>query len=214
MGKGIFNIDEKKNKDKRKEIILKILKIVFIIATLPVYLFFKIIFSKKLSRNSKAWLGPIVGFLAFMYTLSIYFGIKYPDDKSPDRSVPEEPVSVSTTIATTVSTTSTTKSTTTRLTTTAATTTPTTTELTTTAPETEIITESETIPETVPETPAPVVPRETEPKTYWLNTDSGKYHYASCRTIKDGTTESYWQSTTDIEWLRNNYDACKVCHPR
>lgn len=205
MGKGIFNIDEKKNKDKRKEIILKILKIVFIIATLPVYLFFKIIFSKKLSRNSKAWLGPIVGFLAFMYTLSIYFGIKYPDDKSPDRSAPEEPVSVSTTIETTVSTTTTTKATTTRSTTTAATTTV---ELTTTAPETEII------PETVPETPSPVLPRETETRVYWLNTDSGKYHYASCRTIKDGTTESYWQSTTDIEWLRNNYDACKVCHPR
>lgn len=53
----------------------------------------------------------------------------------------------------------------------------------------------------------------TEPKTYWLNTESGKYHKAGCRTIKDGTTESYWQSTTDIDWLRENYESCGVCKP-
>jgi len=74
----------------------------------------------------------------------------------------------------------------------------------TTEPETEPVTEKE--PEPVP---APV----KRERVYWLNTDSGKYHYESCRTIKDGTTESYWQSTTDIDWLKSNYSSCGVCKP-
>lgn len=77
----------------------------------------------------------------------------------------------------------------------------------------KIVTQSTTKATTEKPQTEPPAPKETEAKTYWLNTESGKYHKQSCRTIKDGTTESYWQSTTDIDWLKANFDACGVCHP-
>lgn len=75
---------------------------------------------------------------------------------------------------------------------------------------TTVTTVAETTAEKLTEAPET---KATEPKTYWLNTESGKYHKAGCRTIKDGTTESYWESSTDIDYLKANYEACGVCKP-
>lgn len=70
-----------------------------------------------------------------------------------------------------------------------------------------------------PETDAPEVVETEVPKetvefklTYWLNTDTGKYHYSDCSTIKD-KTESHWQTTEDIDWLKANYSKCGHCKP-
>lgn len=133
-------------------------------------------------------------------------------------------------ITTSTETTSTVLITTTSATTatTTVTTTVTTTTETTTIPETtttEFPTEPPTLPPTEPPTPAPTDPPAPvieEPQVieqnnefeYWVNTDSGKFHYSDCRTIKnegDPHWERYYCDRQQL--LDEGYSPCGVCNP-
>ncbi|MBE6826357.1 MAG: DUF4236 domain-containing protein [Ruminococcus sp.] len=50
--------------------------------------------------------------------------------------------------------------------------------------------------------------------TYWINTDSGKFHHSRCRTIKN-KNESYWTTRTceRKELINQGYSPCGVCDP-
>ena len=105
-----------------------------------------------------------------------------------------------------------------------------------TPPSTEPPTEAPTNPPTPPPTEPPTEPpatRPTPPPTeppvtrqplteapdapawgYWVNTDSGKFHYSECRTIKDRNQEHWVVSNESREDLINQgYSPCGVCEP-
>lgn len=209
-----MDIDDKKQGNQKIKTALKILKY---IAT---FLLWPSILIRRCICQRDGCLVSVVLFsiqLTWLYFITIPFRLITYDDTIRNIPAPaSEMVSAVTTVKTTESTTITkaitTKSTTQKITT----------------PETEPASEPATEPATEPQTepatepatePEPEPELKSEPerikpqRVYWLNTESGKYHFESCRTIKDGTNESYWMSTTDIDWLKSNYTACKVCHP-
>lgn len=129
-------------------------------------------------------------------------------------------------ITTSTETTSTVLITTTSATTatTTVTTTVTTTTETTTIPETTTVTEPPTEPPTpaptepptpVPtEPPAPVAAEQNNLVEYWINTDSGKFHYSNCRTIKnedDPHWERRWCDRQEL--IAEGYSPCGICEP-
>ena len=85
-----------------------------------------------------------------------------------------------------------------------------------TEPETEAPTE----PPTLPPTEAPTVPVTQPPvpvvvsHEYWINTDSGKFHLATCHTIKN-REEPHWQIYTGNrnDLISQGYEPCGVCEP-
>ncbi|MDE5755072.1 MAG: VanZ family protein [Oscillospiraceae bacterium] len=99
---------------------------------------------------------------------------------------------------------------------------PTTEEPTTEEIVTEPATEAPTQPPTVPPTEAATNPPPvTEPYVppvvsheYWINTDSGKFHSASCHTIKN-QEDPHWQvySGNREDLISLGYDPCGVCEP-
>lgn len=125
-------------------------------------------------------------------------------------------------ITTTSATTATTTVTTTVTTTTETTTIP---ETTTTEPPTEPPTLPPTEPPTEPPTPAPTEPpapviEEPQPveqnndTTYLVNTDSNKFHYPSCRTIKNYDDPHWEERSCDRQQLLDEgYSPCGVCNP-
>ena len=132
-------------------------------------------------------------------------------------------VLITTTITTTTSTTTETTTSTT-VTTTVTTTTETTTipeTTTTTEPPTEPPTLPPTEPPTEPPTPAPTEPpapvvEEPQPVSfeYWVNTDSGKFHYSNCRTIKNEDDPHWDKRWCDRqELIAEGYSPCGVCEP-
>ena len=135
-------------------------------------------------------------------------------------------VLITTTITTTTSTTTETTTSTT-VTTTVTTTTETTTipETTTTESPTEPPTLPPTEPPTEPPTPAPTEPpapviEEPQPveqnndTTYLVNTDSNKFHYPSCRTIKNYDDPHWEERSCDRQQLLDEgYSPCGVCNP-
>lgn len=103
----------------------------------------------------------------------------------------------------------------------------TTTEITT-VPETTTTTEPPTEPPTLPPTepptepptpaptepPAPVAAEQNNLVEYWINTDSGKFHYSNCRTIKnedDPHWERRWCDRQEL--IAEGYSPCGVCEP-
>ena len=129
-------------------------------------------------------------------------------------------------ITTSTETTSTVLITTTSATTatTTVTTTVTTTTETTTIPETTTVTEPPTEPPTpaptepptpVPtEPPAPVAAEQNNLVEYWINTDSGKFHYSNCRTIKNEDDPHWDKRWCDRqELIAEGYSPCGVCEP-
>lgn len=129
-------------------------------------------------------------------------------------------------ITTSTETTSTVLITTTSATTatTTVTTTVTTTTETTTIPETTTVTEPPTEPPTptptepptpVPtEPPAPVAAEQNNLVEYWINTDSGKFHYPNCRTIKNEDDPHWDKRWCDRqELIAEGYSPCGICEP-
>lgn len=87
---------------------------------------------------------------------------------------------------------------------------------TTTAKITTTVTVTETVAVTLPPTqpvtqpPAPVqITHE-----FWINTDSSKFHYPDCRTIKD-RSEPHWAvvNADRSELIAQGYSPCGVCDP-
>jgi len=89
----------------------------------------------------------------------------------------------------------------------------------------EIITEPVTEPPTEPPTEAPTVPVTQPPTTkppapvvvsheYWINTESGKFHFPTCHTIKN-PEDAHWQvySGNRNDLISQGYDHCGVCDP-
>jgi len=75
-------------------------------------------------------------------------------------------------------------------------------------------------PAPIPQTEAPAVQVEqpaipnVSSHEYWINTDSGKFHYSDCRTIKnreDPHWETYHGDRADL--ISQGYDPCGVCDP-
>lgn len=88
-----------------------------------------------------------------------------------------------------------------------------------TEPSTQPPTEPPTVPptEVATEPPPPVTEPYVPPvisREYWINTDSGKFHNANCRTIKK-PEEPYWQvySGSRDDLINQGYDPCGVCKP-
>lgn len=187
----------KRRKSKKKAGSNKALIIIVAILFWPITLLVLLWKNEKISTKSKAISTAVA--LAVISLIGAFGGNnEEPAERSIPGNIVEQTVAVTTeptTAATTTEATTTTKATTKATTVTTKTTTAT------------------NPPETEPETPAPT-PAPVRERVYWLNTDSGKYHYENCRTIKDGTLEDYWQSTTDLDWLKANYSACGVCKPR
>lgn len=186
----------------------KFLKLIFIISFFPIYLLIVVTQNDKINKKYKMVITPIL-----IVTSVLYLRAFFTNNTNVQKS---QPIATTTKITTSsqYSTIVSTVSTTAKVPTTTITTT---TQKNVTSPTCKTSsTTTVTVPETVPETESIIsetVPVTKQSITYWLNTDSGKYHYESCRTIKDGTTEAYWMPTTDIDWLRSNYTACKVCKP-
>lgn len=94
-------------------------------------------------------------------------------------------------------------------------------QVTETATTTEPPTEPPTLPPTEPPTPAPTEPpapvvEEPQPVSfeYWVNTDSGKFHYSNCRTIKNEDDPHWDRRWCDRQELINEgYSPCGVCEP-
>lgn len=155
------------------------------------------------------------------------------NEKTIERTIPVAEISETSVSTTTMETTSTvlitttittTTSTTTETTTsTTVTTTVTTTTETTTIPETtttESPTEPPTLPPTEPpapvptEPPAPVAAEQNNLVEYWINTDSGKFHYSNCRTIKNEDDPHWDKRWCDRqELIAEGYSPCGVCEP-
>lgn len=84
-------------------------------------------------------------------------------------------------------------------------------------PTTEKNTDAPTEPTTEAPTPEPTEPPvvETEPTThkYMINTDSGKFHFSSCHTIKDSANVTEYYGTAE-ELKEQGYSSCGICEPR
>lgn len=48
---------------------------------------------------------------------------------------------------------------------------------------------------------------------YLLNTESGKYHFDSCRTIKHHNASKFVPISSPAEAKAQGYVPCKVCNP-
>ena len=48
---------------------------------------------------------------------------------------------------------------------------------------------------------------------YLLNTQSGKFHYASCRTIKHPNSAKFMPVESREEAIAQGYQPCGVCKP-
>lgn len=94
----------------------------------------------------------------------------------------------------------------------------------TTAPSTEPPTEETTVPVTESPTEESTVPPTTEAETtqpsvlnersYVVNTNTGKFHYPSCSSVKDIKDENRWDYFGTRESLTDmGYVACKRCKP-
>lgn len=134
------------------------------------------------------------------------------EEVSPDRAIPIATEIVETT--TVEETTTTTTVTTTEITTTETTTSETTTIVTTTETTTSETTTTTTT-ETVSVTDPPQVVK-TQPVSDWIiNTDTGKFHYPSCRDVDrmDESNKWYYTGTyNDVTGM--GYSPCGHCHPR
>lgn len=82
----------------------------------------------------------------------------------------------------------------------------------TSAPTTEASTEEATVPPTTQaETTQPSV---SDERSYVVNTNTGKFHYPSCSSVKDIKDENRWDYFGTRETLTDmGYVACKRCKP-
>ena len=93
-------------------------------------------------------------------------------------------------------------------------------QVTETATTTEPPTESPTLPPTETPTPvsteppAPVAAEQNNLVEYWINTDSGKFHYSNCQTIKNEDDPHWDKRWCDRqELIAEGYSPCGICEP-